>query len=186
MVETSVTHVSCVFHFLTMQTQTLKDVSTAWQVWSKTSSFDSTHIKSSLYLIWAWCGVCRTGDISWLIDKGSQWLDVWWCQRKVNTESSLIWTHVVLRQWAEHGRTNSVSLWMPVKPGFGPKGHFYGTKYLTFFFILFYFSTTNSVVCWQLCKVPQWCNTESPCVLLKKATSCKGHKAGAGVLYKRH
>lgn len=38
LVDTSVTHVSHVFHSLMMQTQNLKDVSTAWQVRTKTSS----------------------------------------------------------------------------------------------------------------------------------------------------
>ena len=35
----------------------------------------------------------RTGDISWLIDKGSQWLHIW----RVTTS---IWTLMVLRHWA--------------------------------------------------------------------------------------
>lgn len=38
LVDTSVTHVSHVFHSLMMQTQNLKDVSTAWQVRTQTSS----------------------------------------------------------------------------------------------------------------------------------------------------
>lgn len=46
LVDTSVTHVSHVFHSLMMQTQNLKDVSTTWQVRTKMSSsiFCFTHI----------------------------------------------------------------------------------------------------------------------------------------------
>lgn len=66
--------------------QTLKDVSAAWQVWkNKTLSyFFSTYMhpnhkfkmRNSIicngFNHWLLC--CRTGDISWLIDKGSHWL----------------------------------------------------------------------------------------------------------------
>lgn len=48
-------------------------------------------------VLWGAVVVYRTGDISWLIDKGSQWLHIWWShgQRSIST-----WTLMVLSQWA--------------------------------------------------------------------------------------
>lgn len=76
--------------FLIMQTQILKDVSTSWQVRTNLSFFYFPfHIESwelsaiDLINMCMWMcltaalWVCRTGDISWLIDKGSQWLHIW-------------------------------------------------------------------------------------------------------------
>lgn len=108
--------------------------------------FPSTCIRSTLLrnlCLMLWSGFCRTGDISWLIDKGSQWLPVWRCQGEAKPKSTLIWTLMVLRQWAatlawtrarrgwaEHGWTHSLCGCQRLV--FSLEGHFNGTKYWMF------------------------------------------------------
>lgn len=147
--DSSVPHVSHVFHFLMMQTQNLKDVSTAWQVWTKMSFF-----YFPFHSYWTCIGSChrllnvshgcffgggvgyRTGDISWLIDKGSQWVHVWRSRGQIQSPPryghSWCWDS---EQLSRPGHTLTHTRWredcwrhtslrMAVKLGFVPERHF--------------------------------------------------------------
>lgn len=110
LVDTSVTHVSHVFHSLMMQTQNLKDVSTAWQVRTKTSSsiFYFTHtarvsgvhgyqhqnFASNVCLFRAVVG--PETSLGWL----TKALSDFWRSQGEDPKSTLTWTLMVLRQWA--------------------------------------------------------------------------------------
>lgn len=60
-----------------MQTERLKDFSSAWQVWTQLSPScfftPPDHVSAARTAHGCLCMCHRTGDISWLIDKGSQW-----------------------------------------------------------------------------------------------------------------